>query len=189
MGEFNYTIKPREVVYKTVRYRSRLEATWAAFFDICGWRFDYEPETFRGWAPDFLLFGHEGSIWVEVKPIERFNEDVARKMVRNCPRSSDELLILGNSPFVEREYKDEWNCGCSSSAIGWLAENEEIGAYWELAAFGVPRHELDSSFDFCHGMGSWMGRMFNGHYLVDYSSKVQEIWANAKNRTSFSVSR
>jgi hypothetical protein len=29
--------------YAGARFRSRLEARWAAFFDLCGWRWEYEP--------------------------------------------------------------------------------------------------------------------------------------------------
>ena len=38
--------KVRPVMYQGLRMRSRLEATWAAFFDACGWRWEYEP---LGW--------------------------------------------------------------------------------------------------------------------------------------------
>ena len=33
----NYTIKAIPTTYAGVRFRSRLEARWAAFFDLCGW--------------------------------------------------------------------------------------------------------------------------------------------------------
>ena len=41
--------------YKGIRFRSRLEARWAAMFDICGWRWEYEPLDLPGWIPDFLI--------------------------------------------------------------------------------------------------------------------------------------
>jgi hypothetical protein len=51
-----------------VRYRSRLEARWAAFFAELGWSFYYEPQELPGWAPDFLIDGPDASVFVEVKP-------------------------------------------------------------------------------------------------------------------------
>jgi hypothetical protein len=39
--------------YGGVQFRSRLEARWAAFFDLAGWRWQYEPIDLAGWIPDF----------------------------------------------------------------------------------------------------------------------------------------
>lgn len=56
--------------YKGVHFRSRLEATWARFFDACGWAWDYEPIDLRGYIPDFVLRGARQHL-VDVKPIQR----------------------------------------------------------------------------------------------------------------------
>ena len=51
-----------------VRFRSRLEARWAAFFTLCGWAWQYEPDLgLDGWIPDFAL-NTGGGLLVEVKP-------------------------------------------------------------------------------------------------------------------------
>lgn len=42
-------------MYNGVQFRSRLEARWAAFFDLCGWRWEYEPFDLNGWIPDFIV--------------------------------------------------------------------------------------------------------------------------------------
>lgn len=66
-------IKPIETWYQGRRFRSRLEARWAVFFDSLGTRWEYEPEgyvTEHGpYAPDFWLpdIGDNGT-WFEVKP-------------------------------------------------------------------------------------------------------------------------
>ena len=62
-------IKAIETRYKNYRFRSRLEARWAVFFDAMSELWDYEPEGFAvggGYLPDFWLprFG----VFVEVKP-------------------------------------------------------------------------------------------------------------------------
>ena len=64
-------IKPIETVYKGYRFRSRLEAKWAVFFDSLGIRWIYEPEGLyiNGiyYLPDFYL--PESKQFFEVKGI------------------------------------------------------------------------------------------------------------------------
>lgn len=66
-------MKAIETHYKGYRFRSRLEARWAVFFDAMGLRWEYEPEGFElpsgCYLPDFRLF--DATIgWVEVKGVE-----------------------------------------------------------------------------------------------------------------------
>lgn len=81
-------LKPIQTFYKGYRFRSRLEARWAVFFDACGVKWEYEPEGFdlgNGlyYLPDFLLHGLvgrvEGDLWVEVKG--QMSEESARKIL------------------------------------------------------------------------------------------------------------
>lgn len=64
------TIKAIETHYKGYRFRSRLEARWAVFFDACGVKWDYELEGFElqsgRYLPDFWLSAEEA--FVEIKP-------------------------------------------------------------------------------------------------------------------------
>ena len=79
-------IKPIETVYSGYKFRSRLEARWAVFFDACGVNWEYEPEGFDlgdglWYLPDLLLhdvvlaYEYDGrsyeysisKLWVEVK--------------------------------------------------------------------------------------------------------------------------
>ena len=53
-------IKPIETYYNGYRFRSRLEARWAVFFDALGVRYEYEPEGYhtedgKNYLPDFYL--------------------------------------------------------------------------------------------------------------------------------------
>jgi hypothetical protein len=52
-------IRPIETLYAGHRFRSRLEARWAVFFDHVGIKWEYEPEGYQtsaGWyLPDFRL--------------------------------------------------------------------------------------------------------------------------------------
>lgn len=72
----HYDIKAHPTEYKGVIFRSRLEARWAAFFDLAGWTWEYEPFDLPGWSPDFDVSfpcghsecGEAHRLLVEVKP-------------------------------------------------------------------------------------------------------------------------
>jgi hypothetical protein len=59
-----------ETRYAGCRFRSRLEARWAVFFDHLGIAWEYEPEGYEvasgRYLPDFYL--PEFQKWIEVKP-------------------------------------------------------------------------------------------------------------------------
>lgn len=64
------TIKPIETHYNGLRFRSRLEARWAVFFDALGIEYEYEPEGFElpsgaRYLPDFRVkcYGTRGGAW------------------------------------------------------------------------------------------------------------------------------
>lgn len=59
--------------YAGTRYRSRLEARWAAFFAGLGWEADYEPLDLQRYIPDFVLRFRRPCI-VEVKPCVTLGE-------------------------------------------------------------------------------------------------------------------
>lgn len=67
-------MKAIETRYKGYRFRSRLEARWAVFFDAIGIEWVYEPEGFElgggmRYLPDFKIEG-KGPTYVEVKATE-----------------------------------------------------------------------------------------------------------------------
>lgn len=66
------TIKAIETSYAGCRFRSRLEARWAVFFDHMQIPWEHEPEGFETpdgrYLPDFRLLLQTGQAWFEVKP-------------------------------------------------------------------------------------------------------------------------
>ncbi len=77
------TIKAIETVYNGYRFRSRLEARWAVFFDAFGFEYSYEPEGFDlgeagYYLPDFYLPSIRS--YVEIKP-GPLNDEEKRKLV------------------------------------------------------------------------------------------------------------
>lgn len=99
--------------YNGVQFRSRLEARWAAFFDLVGWKWDYEPIDLDGYIPDFIVTDPSRQFLVEVKPITRWPCPVP-----NC---------FGCDPRdIERTDHDTAITTIHES--GWLGESLLVGA-------------------------------------------------------------
>ena len=102
-------IKPIETYYNGYKFRSRLEARWAVFFDALKISYQYELEGFDlgifWYLPDFYLT--EWGIWIEIKPvlpIEDFVDDGDNSIIiiHKAETGATEIakiLIL----------KEEWN--------------------------------------------------------------------------------
>lgn len=57
--------------YAGTNFRSRLEARWAAAFDLLDWKWTYEPFDLAGYIPDFLIESRQVEsepMLVEIKP-------------------------------------------------------------------------------------------------------------------------
>ena len=107
-------MKAIETEYKGYRFRSRLEARWAVFFDACGVKWEYEPEGFDlgdglYYLPDFLLHdvwirnSIKHDLWVEVKGV--MNEVDKFKIFKfACANGCDgyihvnSIIVLANIP-------------------------------------------------------------------------------------------
>lgn len=94
-------VKAIETVYNGYRFRSRLEARWAVFFDAAGIEYEYEPEGFEledgtKYLPDFYL--PEYDWYVEIKPPRKGSvEDIIRAS-KFVGEKIKVLLLLGNIP-------------------------------------------------------------------------------------------
>lgn len=81
-------LKAIETRYAGCRFRSRLEARWAVFFDNLGVKWQYEPEGFDldglYYLPDFWL--PRERVWLEIKPTRPVDAEVEK-----CVRFSDAL--------------------------------------------------------------------------------------------------
>lgn len=78
-------MKPIETPYEGYRFRSRLEARWAVFFDALGIKWEYEKEGYelsRGhlsslyYLPDFWL--PELDCWIEIKGVKPTPQEEAK---------------------------------------------------------------------------------------------------------------
>ena len=124
----DYTIKSIKTEYDGIKFRSRLEARWAAFFNEMKWEWIYEPYDLDGWFPDFLITGRTEPLLVEVKPFTSPHKRTMQK-IETALRNSDcplDVLLVG--PGVTSILG-------SNSSLGWLAENR-------LCDDTLPAHDL-----------------------------------------------
>jgi hypothetical protein len=171
------TIQPIETRYAGCRFRSRLEARWAVFFDTLGIRWEYEPQGFMipcalgastPYLPDFLLM--DCGTWVEVKGSEAdLDHDLMARAAVHLPGASvpnaPTILLLGpipNPPAKDRDLgwlglwaDEDW----AQEAIreGHISDASEcVGdAYWGFGGFvdlGAPE-QLDISGATAYQMG------------------------------------
>jgi len=92
-------IKAIETRYAGCRFRSRLEARWAVFFDTLGIAWEYEPEGFATSAgpylPDFRIQVGGYPCWFEVKP-ESFGQDDRHRVL--CVETATPLIVASGMP-------------------------------------------------------------------------------------------
>ena len=152
------TIKAIETEYNGYRFRSRLEARWAVFFDAAGIKYQYEPEGFEvsnfyqdgkvyRYLPDFYL--PQFKCYAEVKPTkEKLREDGEKLSMmidfNNTP-IADGLLILGQIPKIEYGYVPHflyifWDKGVVAGTAAIEPANTLIG-------FTAPRLWIDKRGD------------------------------------------
>lgn len=94
-------IKAIQTEYNGYKFRSRLEARWAVFFDAAGIKYEYEPEGFENegikWLPDFYL--PETNTYVEIKPDrDNADEELEKPFHFVFKGIIHRLLILPNIP-------------------------------------------------------------------------------------------
>lgn len=111
-------IKAIETRYKGYRFRSRLEARWAVFFDSMGFDWEYEPEGFvledgTYYLPDFLVHTktyNDSEFWVEVKPKELTIEEIKKCELLSKGTNKGVVLAIGvpdNIIYEEIWYNEE----------------------------------------------------------------------------------
>jgi hypothetical protein len=198
----NYDIKAYPTRYNGTQFRSRLEAKWAAFFDLCGWRWEYEPFDFEGWVPDFLIKGSDKNLLVEVKPYSWTNDDthscnlvcesdVLGKLFR---ANREEVLLLGAYPLGgERWLGSRLGIFVNSPDCEELMGSEYVVAkpnsggisgYIDFTVLNFGQsHKYDVSAD--HGFYTLRlgGEYAGDHFLNPVGGdEVTKLWREASNR-------
>lgn len=174
---FKYTKKSRDTMYAGCLFRSRLEATWAAFFDVCGIKWVYEPFDLPGWSPDFLILD---TVFVEVKPFTVPDDDTQRKIASADPKQI--VLFLGPSPIDS--FTIGWSVMCVYDIIE-VRENEIRYAetYWTDIGETVIRGDGRMQ---CIGDASGY-ETAEGFFPSGYRNNLIAAFNQAKNKVRFTV--
>jgi hypothetical protein len=184
-------------VYSGVQFRSRLEARWAAMFDLLKYPWEYEPLDLNGYIPDFVL-SFKTPMIVEVKPIvgnpgEWHADKAATDALQKAYDSgwSSEGLLVGATMHTDR-----WAEGCVSTG-----EPTNAGLLFDLSP--ETRRSADgvyaSPFGFaacCGGpvdcLGSYSCRKcshYDGNNDLRDSDSVLALWRKAGNLVQWKAPR
>jgi len=157
------SIKAIETHYKGYRFRSRLEARWAVFFDHAGIKWDYEVEGYElpsGWyLPDFWL--PQVNMWAEVK-YKPFDEIEIRKCVELSTGTGHPCLLLDGSP-KDRNY---WGVQELDMEQGF----EELGGL----KFTAADYLLYTSKDYPETEGRFFTSTGNGYPEIEFNDYFSE---------------
>ncbi|HXG11593.1 MAG TPA: hypothetical protein VNK04_17695 [Gemmataceae bacterium] len=142
-------IRPIETVYKGFRFRSRLEARWAVFFDGLRLKYEYELEGYRlpsgaGYLPDFVL--PDLAVYVEVKPNRSIPYADLKKIVEFALGWDKNVLLIIGTPTQEEMFLIN-RCTCRP-----LEEYE-----WE---YEIKPDEADIVSDFLSDLSDWASVAF-----------------------------
>jgi hypothetical protein len=140
-----YAIVAHPTWYAGVLFRSRLEARYAALFDLVGWKWQYEPFDLEDWTPDFRVefpCDHgdcEGkhALLVEVKPYLTLAEFEGHPC-QDYPFGGSEKKIpadasaaFGNDPSVTSWDMAHGSGGGTYAMADWV--KQDVMELWKVA--------------------------------------------------------
>lgn len=124
-----------------VEFRSRLEAQWAAFFNLLKIEWEYEPfKVADQYTPDFLIDHRSGAVLVEVKPVaepDGFEPYRSRcELVRDHSFPLPGILLVGASPDVHPSFYSAESAGWNWTAVNAYAiwDRMDLGNCWRSAS-------------------------------------------------------
>jgi hypothetical protein len=140
-------IKAIETVYNGYRFRSRLEARWAVFFDAANIPYEYETEGFEvagiKYLPDFFL--KDIGIYAEVKPNLELSRKDLEKIVKFAVDGEKKLLLIVGAPWEHEMFLiDRRTCD------GWES-------FEPMESYDTHETQLDSYLEQLH---DWSGVIF-----------------------------
>ena len=175
-------------VYRGARFRSRLEAKWAAMFDRFGWPWSYEPIDLAGYVPDFVLRFNK-PLLVEVKPAFHLKELKAAAQKIERSGWNGDALVVGADPLLLGSWSEDTfdggsGCGGLLSDRGWGYGDDSWwwgpGLWFRCRECGQPsiRHEEASYHCRVRGCGD------GDHHLGELAD-VELQWRIAGSETQW----
>lgn len=160
-------IRPIETEYHGYRFRSRLEARWAVFFDEIGADWEYEPEGYElpdgtRYLPDFLLHNVRGrgapDIYVEVKGV--LTDTDLRKITLFSIRDYDSRFEDVRNPLI---------------IFGPIPDCRYVKAHYDEPKYGFPGRWVRAHYEFDYRKG--FDHVENSDYFYNLCfSEPDEYW-------------
>lgn len=120
-------MKAIETTYRGYRFRSRLEARWAVFFDTLRVKWEYEKEGYdlegMYYLPDFWM--PDQDCWIEIKGNDPSDDELEK--VRRLARLTGKTVYIFSGPIPDN---NSLSCftGNSAEKISPASENE---CFWD----------------------------------------------------------
>ncbi|MBQ1810047.1 MAG: hypothetical protein II016_02800 [Erysipelotrichaceae bacterium] len=161
-------IKPIETYYNNNRFRSRLEARWAVFFDTLGIKYEYEPEGFKMsdgtlYLPDFYL--PESKQFFEVKGIMT---EVDMHKITQFIEDSGQPCAIGYSDFTFEACDWWWDEGFKlnrNKHESCLVCCSKCGKYYFAGIVGSYQCQCCGAYDGDHYF--WISAYGDLSYMTD----------------------
>ena len=178
-----YNITSKETIYNGIKFRSILEARWACFFDLCNWKYKYEPFEINGKLPDFILYCNNNSTYkmkqviVEIKPSIFINKEYLDDIITSYRNTNLHILVLNENPFYI-SHND-------IVSIGLLAQSEMKYTDFYHAEmkdnydFGSNDYIFDGVMGYSKNRKHFIDKNDNEHY------QLKRMWNIATNITKF----
>lgn len=159
-----------ETTYRKYNFRSRLEAKWAVFFDLCKWKWAYEPIDLPGWIPDFAI--GERPTLVEIKPFFNKSEwlEAIDKIIQSKYRK--DVVLLGADPVMLAG--EEWFDG---PQFCWLVEFEkgQDGLIHLVSDLHFGFTEGNNRLGLCPMFGGWSNVLWKAPEGISHPNKWSRV--------------
>jgi hypothetical protein len=107
-----------------IRFRSRIEATWAEFFTKLGWDWEYEPLDLNGYIPDFIVKFPHKHLLVEVKG-DRYMKNLTQYADKIIKSGWEGEYLLVCSTLENINITDEFDKQFDGLCVGLLSATHE----------------------------------------------------------------
>ena len=127
------SIQPIETHYNGYRFRSRLEARWAVFFDTLGVIYEYEREGYKlpsgtNYLPDFDVV--ELGVFLEIKPDAVTDAEKQKCKELAAVTGQDVILVAGLPSFPKQNaIRYSPNGDERSGCFGWCRRGKHLCFY------------------------------------------------------------
>lgn len=164
--------------FNSTQFRSRLEARWAAFFEILCWDYVYEPFDADGYIPDFVItFPARPPLLVEVKPAVTHDDylTAANATFRGLGSFGSQwkhgVIIVGVNPYYQ------WDRIVSAGCY-FHSGKEAIAAWWMFS---------DDSRNSCYIKPSYVSSYVRGEQV--HKNILDKWWREAGNQVQWQKSK